>query len=68
MLFLLASLELIKQFQNNNNYIERKGIHNIVRDKETDIVIQAYVESIKWGMSKDKDVPFHWKFPKKLKI
>lgn len=67
MLFLLASLELIKQFQNNNNYIERKGIHNIVRDKETDIVIQAYVESIKWGMSKDKDVPFSLEISKKTK-
>lgn len=67
MLFLLASVELIKQFQNNNNYIERKGIHNIVRDKETDIVIQAYVESIKWGMSKDKDVPFSLEISKKTK-
>ena len=63
----MASSELIKQFQNNNNYIERKGVHNIVRDKETDIVIQAYVESIKWGMSKDKDVPFSLEISKKTK-
>nr|DAQ81427.1 MAG TPA: Terminase [Caudoviricetes sp.] len=67
MLFLLASSELIKQFQNNNNYIKRKGIHNIVRDKETDIVIQAYVESIKWGMTKDKDIPFSLEISQKTK-
>ena len=67
MLFLLASSELIKQFQNNNNYIERKGIHNIVRDKETDIVIQAYVESIKWGMHNDKDIPFSLEISRKTK-
>lgn len=63
----MASSELIKQFQNNNNYIERKGIHNIVRDKETDIVIQAYVESIKWGMHNDKDIPFSLEISKKTK-
>ena len=63
----MASSELIKQFQNNNNYIERKGIHNIVRDKETDIVIQAYVESIKWGMCKDKDIPFSLEISRKTK-
>ena len=63
----MASSELIKQFQNNNNYIERKGIHNIVRDKETDIVIQAYVESIKWGMHNDKDIPFSLEISRKTK-
>lgn len=63
----MASSELIKQFQNNNNYIKRKGIHNIVRDKETDIVIQAYVESIKWGMTKDKDIPFSLEISQKTK-
>ena len=67
MLFLLASSELIKQFQNNNNYIERKGIHQIVKDKETDIVIKAYVDSIRWGMCKDKDIPFSLEISRKTK-
>ena len=67
MLFLLASSELIKQFQNNNNYIERKGIHQIVKDKETDTVIKAYVDSIKWGMCNDKDIPFSLEISKKTK-
>lgn len=67
MLFLLASSELIKQFRNNNNYIERKGIHQIVKDKETDTVIKAYVDSIKWGMCNDKDIPFSLEISKKTK-
>lgn len=67
MLFLLASSELIKQFQNNNNYIERKGIHQIVKNKETDTVIKAYVDSIKWGMCNDKDIPFSLEISKKTK-
>lgn len=63
----MASSELIKQFQNNNNYIERKGIHQIVKDKETDTVIKAYVDSIKWGMCNDKDIPFSLAISKKTK-
>ncbi len=63
----MASSELIKQFQNNNNYIERKGIHQIVKDKETDTVIKAYVDSIKWGMHNDKDIPFSLGISKKTK-
>lgn len=63
----MASSELIKQFQNNNNYIERKGIHQIVKDKETDTVIKAYVDSIKWGMCNDKDIPFSLEISKKTK-
>ena len=63
----MASSELIKQFQNNNNYIERKGIHQIVKDKETDIVIKAYVDSIRWGMCKDKDIPFSLEISRKTK-
>lgn len=63
----MASSELIKQFQNNNNYIERKGIHQIVKDKETDTVIKAYVDSIKWGMHNDKDIPFSLEISKKTK-
>ncbi len=63
----MASSELIKQFRNNNNYIERKGIHQIVKDKETDTVIKAYVDSIKWGMHNDKDIPFSLEISKKTK-
>ncbi len=63
----MASSELIKQFRNNNNYIERKGIHQIVKDKETDTVIKAYVDSIKWGMCNDKDIPFSLEISKKTK-
>lgn len=63
----MASSELIKQFQNNNNYIERKGIHQIVKNKETDTVIKAYVDSIKWGMCNDKDIPFSLEISKKTK-
>lgn len=63
----MASSELIKQFQNNNNYIERKGIHQIVKNKETDTVIKAYVDSIKWGMYNDKDIPFSLEISKKTK-
>lgn len=63
----MASSELIKQFRNNNNYIERKGIHQIVKDKETDTVIKAYVDSIKWGMCNDKDIPFSLEISKKPK-
>lgn len=63
----MASSELIKQFRNNNNYIERKGIHQIVKDRETDTVIKAYVDSIKWGMRNDKDIPFSLEISKKTK-
>ena len=54
----MASLDLINQLKGNDNYIERKGIHRIVKDGESDRVINAYLESIKWGMYNDKDIPF----------
>ena len=41
----MASLDLINQLKGNDNYIERKGIHRIVKDGESDRVINAYLES-----------------------
>lgn len=63
----MASLDLINQLKNNDNYIERKGIHQIVASGETDTVINAYVESIKWGMYNDKDIPYSLQISQKTK-
>lgn len=65
--FLMASQELINQLKGNDNYIERKGIHRIVKDGESDRVINAYLESIKWGMYNDKDIPFSLEISKQTK-
>ena len=61
----MASKDLINQLKGNNNYIERKGIHNIVKNGESEEVIKAYVNSIQWG--NDKDIPFSLEISKKTK-
>ena len=63
----MASLDLINQLKGNDNYIEQKGIHRIVKDGESDRVINAYLESIKWGMYNDKDIPFSLEISKQTK-
>ena len=63
----MASQYLINQLKGNDNYIERKGIHRIVKDGESDRVINAYLESIKWGMYNDKDIPFSLEISKQTK-
>lgn len=61
----MASKDLINQLKGNDNYIERKGIHNIVKNGESEEVINAYVNSIQWGMYNDKDIPFSLEISKK---
>lgn len=63
----MASVGLINQLKNNDNYIQRKGIRRIVQDKEADRVINAYISSIKWGMFNDHDIPFSLEISKKTK-
>ena len=63
----MASKDLINQLKGNDNYIERKGIHNIVKNGESEEVINAYVNSIQWGMYNDKDIPFSLEISKKTK-
>lgn len=63
----MASKDLINQLKGNDNYIERKGIHNIVKNGESEEVIKAYVNSIQWGMYNDKDIPFSLEISKKTK-
>lgn len=63
----MASKDLINQLKGNDNYIERKGIHDIVKNGESEEVINAYVNSIQWGMYNDKDIPFSLEISKKTK-
>lgn len=63
----MASKDLINQLKGNDNYIERKGIHNIVKNGESKEVINAYVNSVQWGMYNDKDIPFSLEISKRTK-
>jgi predicted phage terminase large subunit-like protein len=62
----LASIELINQLKSNDSYLKRKGIHQIVVDGEAERVSNAYVSSVRRGIS-DKDIPFSLKLSSRVK-
>lgn len=62
----MASIELINQLKSNDSYLKRKGIHQIVVDGEAERVSNAYVSSVRRGIS-DKDIPFSLKLSSRVK-
>lgn len=62
----MASIELINQLKSNDSYLKRKGIHQIVADGEAERVSNAYVSSVRRGIS-DKDIPFSLELSNRVK-
>lgn len=63
----MASLELVNQIKKNDEYISKKGINKIVSDGELYNVIDAYINSIKCGMFRDKDSKYALEISQKTK-